>query len=187
MADEQRDGVALDPSNPDDRRIIKRQQQAARQAGREGRDRGRTTRGRADLEAAYDQGAAAARDENGDQADEDQADGEESAPRSAGARVKAAGGKAVGAAKTAAKGVNKAGKPLSKGRWRPTLRPPTRLRDGGSLLTGALLYTAAITYIRYGPDGWKGWLAAKFLNKPMAGPPPSALGNDSSSGKAGLV
>lgn len=174
---EQRRRLKLDPSDPEDRRIIKRQQQAARQAGREGRDRTSSTRGRPDLEAAYDQGAAAARDEQDPDAEsDDQADEDEAAPGRA-AQLKA--GVRSAASKTRA-GVNKAGAPLSKGSWRPSLKAltggPIRAQDAGSLLTGALVYTAIITYIRYGPDGLKGWLAAKFVNRPMAGPPASSLG-----------
>jgi hypothetical protein len=48
-------------------------------------------------------------------------------------------------------------------------RPPRRLADTGSFLAGLALYTVAVTYVRYGPEGWKGWLRAKFLNQPMTG------------------
>lgn len=51
---------------------------------------------------------------------------------------------------------------------RSPARPPTRLADAGGFLSGLALYTVAIIYVRYGPEGWKGWLEAKFLNKPMA-------------------
>jgi hypothetical protein len=46
-------------------------------------------------------------------------------------------------------------------------RLPTRVGDAGGFLTGLALYTVAVIYIRYGPEGWKGWLKAKFLNQPM--------------------
>jgi hypothetical protein len=42
--------------------------------------------------------------------------------------------------------------------------------DAGGFASGLLLYTVAIIYVRYGPDGWKGWLSAKFLNKPIDAP-----------------
>jgi hypothetical protein len=60
---------------------------------------------------------------------------------------------------------------LSRGSWSPTLSPPSRARDAGGFAFGLLVYTAAITYIRYGPKGWTGWLSAKFLNKPIQGLP----------------
>lgn len=162
----------LDPNDPVDRRIMTLQQKAARQAGREGRDRAAVTRGRPDLEAAYDEGAAEAAADNEDQGDEDQGDEDQGdkAKKSPQPRP----GRA--AARRGRRGRGKAPKRgLSRGRWQPTLKPPTRVRDAGSLLTGMLLYTAVITYVRYGPDGWKGWLGAKFLNKPMAGSAPSGL------------
>jgi hypothetical protein len=56
---------------------------------------------------------------------------------------------------------------LSRGSWSPTLSPPRRPRNAGGFLAGLALYITAITYIRYGPTGWKGWLAAKFINQPM--------------------
>jgi hypothetical protein len=74
---------------------------------------------------------------------------------------------------------------LSRGSWSPTLRPPTRARDAGGLAFGLLLYTAVITYIRYGPAGWKGWLSAKFLNKPLQGLPSSSTGGPSKSSGSG--
>jgi hypothetical protein len=73
---------------------------------------------------------------------------------------------------------------LSRGSWRPTLHAPARARDAGGLLAGLLLYTAVITYIRYGPAGWTGWLSAKFLNKPMQGTakPATAAGGSAKPG-----
>ncbi|MFC8717776.1 hypothetical protein [Kitasatospora sp. NPDC057198] len=76
---------------------------------------------------------------------------------------------------------------LSRGRWRPTLTPPTRARDTGSLLTGKLLYVGLITYIRYGTAGWKGWLSAKFLNKPIQGTASSPSDPDSDGWNGGLL
>lgn len=142
-------GLQLDASDPGDARIMRRQQSAARTAGRQRQSRDRVTRGRTDLEQAYDAGA----DE--DEQDEPAAD---------------TGGRSV------RKSLNSAGAPLSRGSWSPTLRPPTRARDAGGLLAGLLLYTGAIVYIRYGPAGWKGWLSAKFLNKPMQGLPSKSGG-----------
>lgn len=48
------------------------------------------------------------------------------------------------------------------------MKPPTRAANAGGFLTGLALYTVVVIYIRYGAAGWKGWLSAKFLNKPMA-------------------
>ncbi|MEV4557790.1 hypothetical protein AB0K51_12410 [Kitasatospora sp. NPDC049285] len=147
--------LRLDPGDPTDRQIIGRQVAAARQSGRERRDRAGSTRGRADLEQAYDEGAA---------------EPDEEEPAAAGPGRAARAGAAVG------KGAQASADYLSKGRWRPTLTPPTRARDAGSLLTGLLLYTVAITYIRYGAAGWRGWLSAKFLNKPLQGLAPEGTG-----------
>jgi hypothetical protein len=150
MSASKRPADDLDPDDPVDAEIIDRQVKAARQAGRDRRDRAKTTRGRPELEDAYDEGAA---DEDDGQDDEDQDDEDEGRPRRQRARrsFQAASGY------------------LSRGSWRPRspTTPPSRMRDAGGLLTGMLLYTAVVTYLRYGPAGWKGWLSAKFLNKPM--------------------
>jgi hypothetical protein len=138
--------VGLDPSDSIDRQIIARQVGAARQAGREGRDRAKVTRGRPHLETAYDEGAT-----EGDGDDEGQ---EEEPEENRSSRGKDAWQKAN-------RGSWKAFKPRSPA------RPVTRVGDAGGLLSGMLLYTAVVIYIRYGPAGWKGWLSAKFLNKPM--------------------
>ncbi len=57
----------------------------------------------------------------------------------------------------------------------PTLTPPKRLQSGdlGGFMAGLLLYTLALNYLRYGPEGVTGWLGAKFLNKPAAIAPPA--------------
>lgn len=49
-----------------------------------------------------------------------------------------------------------------------TLTPPKRLSGGdvGGFLAGLALYALVLNYIRYGVDGPKGWLSAKFLNRP---------------------
>lgn len=61
----------------------------------------------------------------------------------------------------------------------PTLKLPKRL-DGGDaagFAAGLLLYTLALNYLRYGPEGVKGWLRAKFLNQVPGGQPlPGAWG-----------
>lgn len=150
-------GVHLDPSDPGDARIIARQVETARQSGRDGLDRAGSTRGREDLEAAYDEGAA-----------------EGAAPAAAAeGKPKGKGGSRpwpkVGSSKT--------GPGWGSLRPRSPARVPTRAADAGGFLTGLALYTVVVIYIRYGPEGWKGWLSAKFLNKPMAS------GNQSSDGK----
>lgn len=55
---------------------------------------------------------------------------------------------------------------------RLSLLPPRRLtaRDGSGFLFGLLLYVLGLNYVRHGPDGVKGWLSAKFLNKPWTPP-----------------
>jgi hypothetical protein len=140
-------GVGLDPSDPIDRPIIARQVRTARQAGREGRDRAKVTRGRPDLETAYDEGSA----EGDDEGQEEQPGGQSTAARTH---------------------RREAWQQVNSGNWgsfkpRSPARPPS-VRDAGGLLSGMLLYTVVIIYIRYGPAGWKGWLSAKFLNKPMS-------------------
>lgn len=53
-----------------------------------------------------------------------------------------------------------------------TLTPPKRLSVGDSsgFLFGLVIYALALNGIKHGPPGIKGWLAAKFLNKPMPKP-----------------
>lgn len=46
----------------------------------------------------------------------------------------------------------------------PTLTPS--MSDGTGFALGLVLYALGLNYIRYGPPGVRGWLAAKFLNKP---------------------
>lgn len=145
-------GLVLDPSDPDDAKILRRQRQAAVQAGREGRDRAKSTRGRHDLEGAYDAGAA-------------EAAGARFIPLEEAEAAKGGGGApstAPAAGGTASKG------PGWKS-FRPTspARVPTRAADAGGFAAGLALYTVAIIYIRYGPEGWIGWLKAKFLNQPI--------------------
>jgi hypothetical protein len=164
----------LDPSDPTDRPIIARQVKAAREAGRGGRDRAGSTRGRADLEAAFDEGAA-----------------EAAAP----AAPDEAAEPAAGPGKTRRAWDKTAGFRQMGPGWqsvKPTspARLPTRMSDAGGFLSGLALYTVVVIYIRYGPEGWKGWLAAKFINKPMdATAVTGALGTKpkSGSGKSRLV
>lgn len=164
-----RTGLTLDPADPEDAKILARQRQAARAAGREGQDRAKVAAGRPDLADEFDQGedekaneqAAAADEDAGDEDQDEGGDGGEGGP-GVGERARSALGKTSGA--------------LSRGSYRPTLSPPTRARNAGGFAFGLLLYTAAITYIRYGPAGWKGWLSAKFLNKPLQGLPTSKGG-----------
>jgi hypothetical protein len=153
--------VQLDPDDAEDRKIIARQVKAARQAGRDGRDRAGSTRGRVDLQQAFDEGAS-------------EAEAAVSAPAATPAAAPGPGGRPASPAP--------AGKSGGSGAWdryrrmgpgwdsvKPTspARLPTRVQDAGGFLTGLALYTVVIIYVRYGPEGWKGWLKAKFLNQPM--------------------
>jgi hypothetical protein len=125
-----------------DDEIIGKQVDAAREAGRRGDDRAGTVGDREDLGVAYDEGAA-------------EVEQEQKAAQSANRKATASN-----AWKSSTGAITQAG-----GSWKPVA--PHRARTPGSLLTGLALYIIAITYIRYGPIGWKGWLAAKFINQPM--------------------
>lgn len=52
---------------------------------------------------------------------------------------------------------------------KPTLKLPGKPSAGdvSGFAFGLLLYVLALSYIKYGKDGPRAWLAAKFLNKPM--------------------
>jgi hypothetical protein len=175
-----RTGLTLDPSNPDDARIMRRQQKVARQAGRDGLDRAGATRGRADLEAAYDEGAQ-----------------EASAPETGGGgRGGSRGGKRGSGGAPAGGGPSAASRFRTMGPGWSAVRPtmpttlPTRAGDAGGFLTGLALYTVVMIYIRYGADGWKGWLKAKFLNQPMttgSGSGASANGSTPKTKKGGAA
>ncbi len=53
----------------------------------------------------------------------------------------------------------------SKSSWpHPTLTPA--VSDGTGFALGMVLYALGLNYLRYGPAGVKGWLSAKFFNKP---------------------
>jgi hypothetical protein len=148
-------GLELDDTDPDDRKILDRQRAAARNAGSAGDDRAGATRGRPDLEAAYDEGAAG---------------GEASpkAPAAAGKKPAAAGKKPAAAAPRKSSGTAGGGVGSLP---TPTLRPPRGLtsKDAGGFALGLLVQALAVSYIRYGAAGPKGWLSAKFLNKPIQG------------------
>lgn len=49
------------------------------------------------------------------------------------------------------------------------LTPPRKpdVGDLGGFLAGLVGYALFLSYIRYGPGGPKGWVEAKFINKPM--------------------
>lgn len=57
----------------------------------------------------------------------------------------------------------------------------TPIEEGAGVLLGIVLYALLLNFVRYGPDGVRGWLAAKFINQPYAPalkdtpPPPKAL------------
>lgn len=54
-----------------------------------------------------------------------------------------------------------------------TLTPPRKLSagDASGFAFGLIAYALFINYIRYGPAGVRGWIAAKFINKPLQEPP----------------
>jgi hypothetical protein len=147
-------GLVLDEDDPDDAKILKRQRAVARKAGVAGDDRATTTRGRADLERAYDEGAAAT--------------AASSAPASPVSPAPTPGKSAAGkpAAGRGGRGGGRASMPA------PTLTPPKSLTSGRDLsgfALGLVLYALSVAYLRYGPSGPKSWMKAKFLNKPMQG------------------
>lgn len=145
-------GIVLDDADPDDRKILAKQREAARQAGRDGGDREGTAGGRADLESAYDEGAA------------EGAEPTDSAPAAAPAAKAAAP-----AGKTSGNGRKSSGG--RTGVLKPGLRIPrtASAKDAGGFAFGLLLYAITVSYIRYGATGPKGWLSAKFLNRPLQG------------------
>lgn len=49
------------------------------------------------------------------------------------------------------------------------------VEQGAGFLLGVIAYALALNYLRGGPDAARGWLAAKFLNRPYAAPPAAAL------------
>jgi hypothetical protein len=46
------------------------------------------------------------------------------------------------------------------------LRGPDWVNQGAGFVLGMLVYALALNYVQGGPDQARGWLAAKFLNKP---------------------
>jgi len=154
-----RTSLILDDEDEEDRKIIARQRAAARDAGKTGRDRAGSTSGRADLESAYDEGAAEAAAPSAEEGQgTDGAKNESaSAPTPAGkGRVRRAAGATAGAVKAMPA---------------PTLKPPKSVsaKDMGGFALGLVLHALVVSYIRYGKAGPKGWLSAKFLNKPIQG------------------
>lgn len=67
---------------------------------------------------------------------------------------------------------------------RSITRKPT-MQTAGGFLTGLALYTVVTIYIRYGPEGWTGWLKAKFLNQPIANGATGAMGSKPKHAKGG--
>lgn len=56
---------------------------------------------------------------------------------------------------------------------RITLTPPKKLSagDASGFAFGLIAYALFINYLKYGPSGVRGWIAAKFVNKPLQEPP----------------
>ncbi len=152
-------GLELDEDDPEDRKILDRQRAAARDAGRSGAERAGSTRGRADLEAAYDAGAGEAA--AGGTSTEGGAEQETAtAPRSGGRSGRSGTGRK-------GRGGGKGGGSIPG----PRLIPPRSLdaKDWGGFAFGLIVHALVVSYIRYGKEGPKGWLRAKFLNKPIQG------------------
>jgi len=163
----QASGVQLDPNDPNDRKIIARQVNVARQAGRDGLDRAAVTRGRADLEAAYDEGAAEASVPVADGSGQGSPSPAPRGRRGRGGGTSTSGPRSAPSASRTRSATRSRGPSWGSLRPRSPARVPTRTADAGGFLTGLALYTVVIIYARYGAEGWKGWLSAKFLNKPL--------------------
>jgi hypothetical protein len=148
-----------------DRQVADRQRKVARQSGRDGLDRSKVTRGRADLESAYDEGA-----EEG-----------QPAPTKGGGKT---GGK-PGEIRQAWRDVNRQGPSWGQALTSNPFRP--RPGDAGGFIAGLALYTVAIIYVRYGPEGWRAWLSAKFLNKPLTTGTDGVVGPRTKSGGKAAV
>lgn len=56
-----------------------------------------------------------------------------------------------------------------------SLTPPSLRKlnaaDASGFAFGLVAYCLFINYLRYGPAGVRGWIAAKFVNKPLTGVP----------------
>jgi hypothetical protein len=146
-----------------DRQVLDRQKKVARQAGRDGLDRAKVARGRPELQQAYDEGAA------------EQGNG--------GADGQAAGTSSV---RQAWQDLNSSGPGWSSFKPTSPARVPTRAADAGGFLGGLALYAVVVIYIRYGPEGWLGWLSAKFLNKPITSAADATGPTKKSGGKAAV-
>lgn len=57
--------------------------------------------------------------------------------------------------------------------------------DTGGLLFGLIVYSLVINGIRYGMPGVKGWLSAKFVNRPVQGLAAGGAGGGSGQGGGG--
>jgi hypothetical protein len=133
-------GLVLDEDDAEDLKILKRQRAVARKAGGGGRRPREHHPG----------------------------------PGGPGAALRRGGGPAAPASPAPAKAGKPAGGRGSKGGGfgsvpTPTLKPPRSVKgkDVGGFALGLVLHALVVSYIRYGKDGPKGWLKAKFLNDPI--------------------
>ena len=71
---------------------------------------------------------------------------------------------------------------------RITLTPPKKVtaKDGAGFVFGMFAYVLMLMYIKHGPAGVKGWLGAKFVNKPWT-PPGKRGGGDDDGDKPGTI
>lgn len=44
------------------------------------------------------------------------------------------------------------------------------VNDGAGVILGAVAWALILNWLRYGTRGARGWISAKFINKPMGGP-----------------
>ncbi len=72
-------------------------------------------------------------------------------------------------------------------RGKPTTSSGSGVQEGAGFLLGLFLYALFINYLRAGPAGVRGWLAAKFLNKPVGAPTSSTAKPTAAAAPAGTV
>lgn len=99
------------------------------------------------------------------------------------ARADGAGGRSPGRGGATGPGAGspRQARPTNLMRGRSVVAGGSAAEEGAGVLLGLVLYALLLSYVRYGPDGVRGWVAAKFLNKPYgpavaSAPPPISQG-----------